>query len=158
MSSWPMAILLKLATHSHLYRRRRSKRPIGDVSLDNLPVGLVWLLDYNPTTVTLQIGASTTSGDYDHDGFVDAAYYIVWRESLGQNGTSLAADGNGNNQVTVDDYSIWKANFGEFLGSGSGSASSGVVPEPSAVWLVLEMIAICFCQLRGGMRRGRFRF
>ena len=32
--------------------------------------------------------------------------------SLGQSGTGLAADGNGNNQIDVGDYDVWQPHFG----------------------------------------------
>ena len=56
-------------------------------------------------------------GDYNNDGIVDAADYTVWRDSLGQNGTGLAADGDGDGSITQLDYNIWKSNFGDHSGS-----------------------------------------
>lgn len=53
------------------------------------------------------------SGDYNHNGVVDAADYIIWRRTLG---TSIAAttgaDGSGNGVVDQADYDIWRAHFG----------------------------------------------
>jgi glucose/arabinose dehydrogenase len=71
-------------------------------------------------------------GDYNHNGIVDAADYTVWRDSFGQAGNGLAADGNGNGQVDNDDYAVWAANFGHVsTATGSGAA----VPEPAAAML-----------------------
>jgi hypothetical protein len=39
------------------------------------------------------------------------------------------------NGVDEGDYTLWKNNFGQMSGSGSGAAAS--VPEPSAMLLVL---------------------
>jgi hypothetical protein len=52
---------------------------------------------------------------------------FIWRKSLGQTRSGLAGDANGNNQVDAGDYNLWRANFGDAIGSGSLSAS---VPEP----------------------------
>ncbi|WP_425395591.1 choice-of-anchor Q domain-containing protein [Aeoliella sp.] len=52
-------------------------------------------------------------GDYNEDGTVNLADYVVWRNQLGAAVTAYqAADGNGNAVVDQDDYAVWKANFG----------------------------------------------
>ena len=45
-------------------------------------------------------------GDYNLNGVVDAADYVVWRQTLGQRGVGLAADGNNNNGVDSGDFDI----------------------------------------------------
>jgi len=61
-------------------------------------------------------------GDYNQDGKVDAADYVVWRRNDG----------------SPAGYDLWRANFGSSLpGSGAG-ASGGAVPEPAA-WLIATM-------------------
>ena len=54
-------------------------------------------------------------GDYNRNGFVDAADYTVWRNTLGQ--TALVpftgADGNGDGNVTGADFLVWKSHFGQ---------------------------------------------
>jgi hypothetical protein len=70
-------------------------------------------------------------GDFNNDGTVDAADYIVWRKTDG----------------TQDGYDTWRANFGVSLSVGSGSAIptaellSAAVPEPSSVLLLV--VAAC---------------
>ncbi len=74
------------------------------------------------------------AGDYNGDGVVDAADYVVWRQSVGQSGTGLAADGSGNGTVGQSDYDTWRANFGSTPASGVGAAAAAsavmAVPEP----------------------------
>jgi hypothetical protein len=93
-------------------------------------------------TLTGQIHATylipASNGDYNQNGIVDAADYIVWRETSGQSGVGLAADGNGDNQVNTADFSYWRSKFGQtVLGSGSTAEFSGgsPVPEPSTALL-----------------------
>lgn len=75
-------------------------------------------------------------GDYNLDGVVDAADYTVWRDTLGQSGPGLAADGDGDNSVDSDDYQVWKLNFGAGAPSVGGVASQALaVPEPAAAGL-----------------------
>jgi hypothetical protein len=66
------------------------------------------------------------TGDYNEDGIVDAADYVVWRKSPGDFG----------GQQGFDD---WRANFGTALpGSGIGSlASAGAIPEPATLFVAV---------------------
>lgn len=83
-------------------------------------------------------------GDYNHNGTVDAADYTVWRNSFGQVGTGLDADGNGNDEIDEGDYAVWKMHFGESSGGGSAAKASAAVPEPTAAVLIFwGAIAIC---------------
>jgi hypothetical protein len=84
------------------------------------------------------------SGDYNHDGKVDAADYTLWRDTVGST-TNLAADGNGNNQIDAGDYDVWKSNFGNHSGSGASAA----VPEPSTITLLaIAMLSIVWPRKR----------
>jgi hypothetical protein len=85
------------------------------------------------------------AGDYNHDGIVDAADYTVWRDTFGQSGSGLDADGDGNNQVNGADYTYWKTRFGNIHGEGATSITTGV-PEPRV--LSLSAIAILYQPLR----------
>jgi hypothetical protein len=73
------------------------------------------------------------TGDYNDNGAVDAADYIVWRNTVGQTGANLAADGNSNRQIDDGDYNVWRANFGRTSLGPVGSS----VPEPSSWAIVL---------------------
>jgi hypothetical protein len=63
-------------------------------------------------------------GDFNHDGAVDAADYVVWRKTGGSS----------------DDYNTWRSNFGRTGGAGataSAEALSSAVPEPTALILLM---------------------
>jgi hypothetical protein len=87
-------------------------------------------------------------GDFNADGKVDAADYVTWRagfvpfDPLNDRKRSI---------YTMDDYDIWRANFGTgaVVGSGSGIEASAV-PEPTGLVLVLASIGACAL---GGRRR-----
>jgi hypothetical protein len=85
-------------------------------------------------------------GDFNNNGNVDAADYVIWRRNFGAL-NEAALNGNGDNQNGVDngDYALWRASFSA---AGSGASAVNVtVPEPdlpaliltSAVALVLVM-------------------
>jgi hypothetical protein len=76
-------------------------------------------------------------GDYNENGTVDAADFVVWRNSIGPNTIP-----NDPTSGTVDstDYDFWKSRFGATTGSGSGSGLVAAVPEPTT--LFAGMIAL----------------
>jgi hypothetical protein len=82
------------------------------------------------------------AGDYNNNGIVDAADYVVWRKKNGTSGP-LPNDPIGGT-IGPAQYTQWRANFGKTL-SGSGS-SLGIeaVPEPSTICLTLALICTAF--------------
>jgi T5SS/PEP-CTERM-associated repeat protein/autotransporter-associated beta strand protein len=87
-------------------------------------------------TGLLRVTTVGLPGDYNNDGRVDAADYVVWRK----------VDG------TPQGFNVWRANFGEVLDSGSGG-TGGTVPEPSPI----ALLTILFAARRVHRRRLRFR-
>jgi hypothetical protein len=53
------------------------------------------------------------NADFNLDGAVDSADYLVWRRLQGQLGAGSDADGNGDGVVDTGDYELWRAHFGE---------------------------------------------
>jgi len=75
-------------------------------------------------------------GDYNANGIVDAADYVVWRKNPG-------------GIYSQDDYNLWRANFGQTAGRGSVATTNAIVPEPgTAALLMLTMIGWCLRQCR----------
>ena len=78
-------------------------------------------------------------GDYNQDGVVDSADYVVWRNGLGTTHTQ-------------NDYTIWRAYFGQTSGSSASTTagtSSAPIPEPDALLMILMgMILMFICQRR----------
>ena len=96
-------------------------------------------------------------GDYNGDGEVDAADFLVWRKNSGLVGGATYDEGDGNRDgnVTVLDYDIWRSHFGQ-TASGAGAAvaansAGATVPEPCSLYLV--SIGICLA----GLRRARLK-
>jgi sugar lactone lactonase YvrE len=82
----------------------------------------------SPTAIVI---VPTLPGDFNHDGTIDAADYVVWRNGLGST-------------YTPDDYNTWRANFGLSFFNGGGAAAtssanvsvelrSSAVPEPTTL-------------------------
>jgi GH25 family lysozyme M1 (1,4-beta-N-acetylmuramidase) len=71
------------------------------------------------------------AGDFNRSGNVDAADYVLWRNTMGQAvNIGTAADGNLNGMVDADDYRVWSANFGAVYGTGLGNTVSSAVAVP----------------------------
>ena len=91
-----------------------------------LTAGLTW---NTSSLLTIGILKVDLAGDYNFDGKVDSADYVVWRKT-GINGQQ--------------GYLDWQANFGAIsvYGRGSNMANSNAVPEPtSALVLILGVTA-----------------
>jgi hypothetical protein len=84
-------------------------------------------------------------GDYNENGVVDAADYVVWRDNLGS-GAPLPNDDTPG--VGQDDYDRWKANFGSTSGTGSIVSGNSAIPEPSTFVLLLLLLAAAGYNLR----------
>jgi hypothetical protein len=96
----------------------------------------------------LAIGTLPLSGDYNGNGRVDAADYVVWRKTLGQMVTiGTGADGSANGLVDPADYSIWRKNFG-IASPITGTSSVAAIPEPGSMRLCLAVV-VCGISMLG---------
>lgn len=92
-----------------------------------------------PSTLLLRgqvnyVMSTAVAGDYNGNGVVDAADYVVWR-----NGGPLQNEGVTPNTTTPEDYDFWRSRFGVSSGVGSGitGAVADSVPEPGSMLLIL---------------------
>jgi hypothetical protein len=61
-------------------------------------------------------------GDYNLNGVVDGADYVLWRKTQGTSVTAFSgADGDGNGVIDASDYGVWRAHFGQVLTPGAGT-------------------------------------
>lgn len=88
------------------------------------------------------------AGDFNGDGKVDAADYVVWRKGLGTT-------------YMQSDYDTWRAQVGQTPGTAGGPAPdlsvAAVVPEPPAIDLLLFVATAALPGLRSrpGLHRCR---
>lgn len=112
------------------------------------------LYDYNQMMYRLDLSEipdlfERLAGDYNRDGRVDAADYVVWRNTLGSD-SHLAADGSRNGMIDQADYNVWRANFGA---TASSAAYVQIVPEPDVCLLVaFGLLTIGGLRARPGSR------
>jgi hypothetical protein len=74
-------------------------------------------------------------GDYNANGIVDAADYAVWRKGLGTTYTS-------------QQYNVWRAHFGQPIGTGSDASVSATVPEPATLMMVVMAMIVMYSRQR----------
>jgi hypothetical protein len=79
-------------------------------------------------TLTSLVTAPGLDGDYNADGRVDAADYVVWRKTSG----------------TAEGYNTWRSNFGRSSGAGAALGGVAAVPEPVGLTLILLGLAAIF--------------
>jgi hypothetical protein len=74
------------------------------------------------------VAAPAQDADFNNDGIVDGADFIVWQRGQGAAGNNGAGDANGDGNVNAADLAIWKTKF--------GGPTVGAVPEPASAVLV----------------------
>lgn len=98
--------------------------------------------NYEAFRVALDL-AAPVAGDYNDNGIVDTADYIIWRNTLGQNVPSgTGADGDNNGVIQQADYNIWMANYGKPAGAGATFNADAAVPEPAAALMLTLGLAM----------------
>ena len=82
-------------------------------------------------------------GDYNNNGVVDAADYVLWRK-----GGPLQNEVNNPGTVDAQDYTEWRTRFGNTSGSGAGLDAAAGVPEPATFGLLFTMLVCVFSSRR----------
>jgi hypothetical protein len=94
---------------------------------------------FNPNQVVLSdFVIVPLPGDYNNNGVVDAADYVVWRKYQGTTHV-LPNDATGGT-IGAAQYAAWRHHFGQPPGSGAGLSLGGpgsTVPEPPSAGLAL---------------------
>jgi hypothetical protein len=84
------------------------------------------------------VGSSPAlNGDYNNNGRVDGADYVVWRDNVGTT-NPLPNDPTGGT-IGPTQYNTWRSNFGLGAGAGSGLGVSAV-PEPSSLLMAVAIV------------------
>ena len=97
--------------------------------------GLAWNTSQLYTSGALSLAAAVgLTGDYNSNGSVDAADYVLWRKNPGG--------------FPANAYDTWRSHFGQPAGSGAGASANAAVPEPTTLVLLI-FAAAGWCLRRG---------
>lgn len=104
--------------------------PIVDLEVDFDAIAL----DASPFDPTDLIG------DYNNDGLVDGADYVLWRDRLGS--YQLLPNDPIGGQVSMAHYAQWRSHHGESAGGGSSTLLDGAdgVPEPASLCTLIAAL------------------
>jgi hypothetical protein len=123
----------------------------GNIAWTDANAGAVGAVDGMGGVDVVLVGLSSVSaglaGDYNGNGVVDAADYVLWRNGP----PSLQNEGASPGVVNKADYDFWRSQFGKSTGSGAQLASAPV-PEPSTRFLAV----VGFLAARRWARGDRF--
>jgi hypothetical protein len=94
---------------------------------------------YEVTTISAAHLAPSIAGDYNQNGTVDVADYLLWRRDEGT--TSALPNDPLGGTIGQAHYDQWREHFGQ--STSAGSAAAGAVPEPATLaMLIVGAIAI----------------
>lgn len=129
------------------FNSRTADRGVGTINffINNAGTGNPFFLDAVPESTPI------IDGDYNANGTVDAADYVVWRANVGT--TNMLPNDSIGGEIGDQHYLQWKTNFGA-TGDASGSVV-GVVPEPASfVLCIFVLTAFCSAGRCDGRLRG----
>ena len=88
------------------------------------PVGEVF---FSASDIMVAAANSELGGDFNYDGRVDAADYVIWRNGLGSNHVPA-------------EYDTWRANFGKQI-AGPSATSQSVPEPPTMIFIACGLLA-----------------
>lgn len=130
------------------------KGQLGSVDFSDVDAVNVSVFAWNSASFEMDDIRATAGlpGDYNLDGTVNLADYVVWRDSLGSTLPLPNENPTAATPGTVDqeDYLFWKNQFGATFPSVSSLGAPARVPEPSSLvaTVVLAVVSIAYSRRR----------
>jgi hypothetical protein len=95
------------------------------------------------------------NGDYNDNGKVDAADYVVWRKNAGTS-NALPNDNGIGGTIGTPHYELWRSNYGNPASGSASGLSVTAIPEPATLALA-ALIAAGGCVMRAPGQRRRIK-
>jgi len=109
------------------------------------PAGFSYELVDTGSLIQLVVAPPKIPGDFNDDGAVDAADYIIWKK-LRDTEADLPNDDDLPGPIGSAHYALWQQNFGR--SEGDGGQGGGEVPEPAAALLIILGMFGCAAKRR----------
>jgi hypothetical protein len=122
----------------------------------NTPTSASTNTDFYIKSMQIIAAPPPVPGDYNRNGTVDAADYVLWRKHAGQNHQLANEVSNVTpGHVTTEDYAAWRARFGSRAAGAASAAMIGdAVPEPNVLALLAAGLIWAVSSQRPGRSRG----
>jgi hypothetical protein len=93
-------------------------------------------------TWTVTLTEAILKGDYNQNGTVDAADYVLWRDTLHQPATPAGSGADGDQSGTIDmaDYDLWRQRLGNAAAMTGASPQTPSIPEPATAVLICLLV------------------
>lgn len=126
------------------------------IDVTDVPTGQYWLeVEVDPNGLIVESNDANNltrvlvdlnaPGDFNNDGAVDGADYVVWRKTLNRSvPRGSGADSDGDGVVELTDLNPWRVDFGSGSEAGGGQTT---VPEPAAA-AMLFCVSACGAFIR----------
>jgi hypothetical protein len=98
------------------------------IQLPALSGGLSWDTSQLYSSGVLNVVAASLPGDYNGNGIVDAANYVIWRKGL-------------STPYTQNDFLVWRSHLEQSSAAGI-SLNGSTVPEPNSQFIAVAVILI----------------
>jgi hypothetical protein len=121
----------------------------GDQATLSMDVPIMdWYITVDDVRAQL-VHATSSPGDYNGNGTVDAADYVVWRKNLET--AAVLPNDISVGSVTAEDYGMWRAQFGRSTNGAAllSSPMNSAVPEPSTLSIILIATFATLLRQRG---------
>lgn len=110
----------------------------GEIAWTDAAAGAVASVAGTGGTDVVLIGLSSETiavddADFDNDGTVNGADFLIWQRGFGTGANNAAGDANASGGVDAADLAIWKTQYG---GAPPTVVAIAAVPEPTAAVLV----------------------
>lgn len=113
--------------HSVFLRQGNGLAGTPEMRFDDIAAGTTFADVYNAL-----VGVTPTDdADFDADGDIDGADFLIWQRGVGTGGGQPQGNADGLGGIDGDDLAVWEGQFGTAV------AASQPIPEPASLALAL---------------------
>jgi len=99
----------------------------------------IWGSDTATPITSYLLEPAGVPGDYNNNGVVDAADYVLWRN---HNNTAVTLPNDLTPGTNPSDYTTWHTHFGQTTASASAVDGPSAIPEPATALIVLIAVLL----------------